>query len=432
MVAADGGNSRVRAQYLPHAKRVDTGITTVAGKFPLTDETRRLLAPRLTEGPNTIIPPKGMGLFTAPHDLGGATAHDGIGVTESEGALMDDTSSYVLWAFGATTSRFPSDVSELPGERLSSATPSPATATRSRPSRATRPRCANTASRGAGGVQDLPPPGPAVPHAEGEGVLLVSPVARRNPGEEGGGMPGVDTLDGLLQAVAEFDTDGYELQVEPAALDRARRSIEESGLLLLGELHGVKENPLVILGLMRHLGLTHLALEWLTDLQPQLEVYRADGTGLDDPLWWLGDGRVTAGHFAMLRAVPGLTVTLFDGGIFTGDWSQRDAVMAERVLAAHAEPALVVAGHAHALTSPTELGLPMGACLASARPSLRSVRIDYGTGSFYNIEPRRVRGYSAGEGLRITDDELVVGLPAFSEATVPHLPVELLRERLDL
>ncbi|MEV5501186.1 NAD(P)/FAD-dependent oxidoreductase [Nonomuraea fuscirosea] len=119
VVAADGGNSRVRRQYLPHAERVDTGITTVAGKFPLTAETRKLLTPRLVEGPNNVIPPQGMGFFTAPHDLGAATARDdGIGGTEQEGALMDNAGSYILWAFGATSGRFPSNLSGMTGEQL--------------------------------------------------------------------------------------------------------------------------------------------------------------------------------------------------------------------------------------------------------------------------------------------------------------------------
>jgi salicylate hydroxylase len=56
VVAADGGNSRVRQQYLPQAERVDTGIITIAGKFPLTDETRKLLPSRLVEGPNNVMP----------------------------------------------------------------------------------------------------------------------------------------------------------------------------------------------------------------------------------------------------------------------------------------------------------------------------------------------------------------------------------------
>jgi hypothetical protein len=243
-------------------------------------------------------------------------------------------------------------------------------------------------------------------------------------------MPSVDTLDGLLRAIAEFDIDHYEPAVEPAALARARRSLDEAGLLLLGEVHGVRENPLVIFALMRLLGLTNLALEWPENLKPLLDAYLADGSGLDHPLWWLGDGRVTAGHLAVLRKIEGLRVTLFDGGSLTDDWSQRDAAMAERVLAARAEPALVVAGNAHTLTSPNDLGMPMGACLAAARPGLESVRVDYGAGSFYNFEPRDVKGSSEEAGLRVAEDGLVVGLPEFGEATVPHLPFELLRERL--
>jgi 2-polyprenyl-6-methoxyphenol hydroxylase-like FAD-dependent oxidoreductase len=118
VVAADGGNSRVRRQYLPHAERVDTGITTVAGKFPLTAETRRLVAPRLLDGPNNVIPPSGMGFFTAPHDLGDGVASGEFGVTEQEGALMDNSSSYILWAFGAPGAGFPTNISEMSGEQL--------------------------------------------------------------------------------------------------------------------------------------------------------------------------------------------------------------------------------------------------------------------------------------------------------------------------
>jgi hypothetical protein len=245
-------------------------------------------------------------------------------------------------------------------------------------------------------------------------------------------MPGVDTVDELRRAIGEFDIDEFELPIEPAALDWARHSLAESGLLLLGEVHGVLENPLIILRLMRALGLRSLALEWPQGLKPQLDAFLAGSDALDHPLWWLGDGSVTAGHFAVLRALIPVTVTLFDGDVVTGDWSQRDATMAQRVLRAHAEPVLVVAGNAHTLTSPSELGLPMGACLASARPAVRSVRIDYGSGDYYNGESRHGRSYCELPGLRIAKEGLVVGLPEFSEATVPHLPVELLAERLGL
>ena len=36
LVGADGANSRVRGQLLPHAHRVDTGVVAVAGRYPLT------------------------------------------------------------------------------------------------------------------------------------------------------------------------------------------------------------------------------------------------------------------------------------------------------------------------------------------------------------------------------------------------------------
>jgi hypothetical protein len=56
------------------------------------------------------------------------------------------------------------------------------------------------------------------------------------------------------------------LVIEPSALAAARRSLEESGFSLLGEVHGALENPLVIRALMRAFGLSGLALEWPEDL----------------------------------------------------------------------------------------------------------------------------------------------------------------------
>src|SRR5262245_21697705 len=69
LVGADGGNSRVRAQYLPHAKRVDTGVTGIQGKVWLTDEARALVPARLTDGPVMIPGPRGNGMFLAMHEF---------------------------------------------------------------------------------------------------------------------------------------------------------------------------------------------------------------------------------------------------------------------------------------------------------------------------------------------------------------------------
>ncbi|SMD26304.1 FAD-dependent oxidoreductase [Kibdelosporangium aridum] len=115
VVGADGGNSRMRKQYLPHAERIDTGIIAIAGKFPLTEETRRLLPSRLVEGPNTIMPPKGCCMFVAPHELGGGVNDETFEYNE---VLFENTQSYVMWAFAANSGRFPVQVSELDGDGL--------------------------------------------------------------------------------------------------------------------------------------------------------------------------------------------------------------------------------------------------------------------------------------------------------------------------
>ena len=79
---------------------------------------------------------------------------------------------------------------------------------------------------------------------------------------------------------------------------------------------------------------------------------------------WSGDGRLTAGHLAVLRrwAVAGLSINLLDGTPLVrprpGEseeemgrrwWSERDAAMADRVLAVSTAPGgwPVVAGNLH-------------------------------------------------------------------------------------
>ena len=64
-------------------------------------------------------------------------------------------------------------------------------------------------------------------------------------------MPSVASLDALHPATAEFVVIDLDLVIEARALAAARRSLDSAGLLLLGEVHGVRENPLVIRTLMK-------------------------------------------------------------------------------------------------------------------------------------------------------------------------------------
>ncbi|MGI8690878.1 MAG: FAD-dependent oxidoreductase [Thermomicrobiales bacterium] len=113
LVAADGASSRVRKQFLPQAERIETGVFTVIGKAPLTDEVRTLLPPQLFDGPASVMAPESKGLFIAvqefrraPHDAGEIGGNDSAADLHP-GLLFDNTADYVMWALGARREKFP-------------------------------------------------------------------------------------------------------------------------------------------------------------------------------------------------------------------------------------------------------------------------------------------------------------------------------------
>ncbi len=241
-------------------------------------------------------------------------------------------------------------------------------------------------------------------------------------------MPGVASLDALQRAVNEFDVTSFCLDVEPAALATARQSLDESGLLLLGEVHGVRQNPLIAHELMVALDVTGLALEWPAGLASATSGFFADGHVPDHPQLWAGDGRITAGHFALLRerflAERLQSLTLFDGVNEVG-WSRREAAMAARILSAQAPGGRtrVLAGNAHTPRPPTGLGIPLGARLAERRPGVREVHVNYGNGSYYNLTPQRFkRQWTLRRRARLRTDgnSLILDLPSPVQARVPH------------
>jgi len=116
LVGADGGNSKVRVQFLPHAERVETGIVGIAGKVPLNEETRGWLPRPILDGMASVSAPKGHFMFCASmiHGknvhasarIGGADAAEEL----HPGLLFDNTSDYVFWAFSARRSSYPHNV----------------------------------------------------------------------------------------------------------------------------------------------------------------------------------------------------------------------------------------------------------------------------------------------------------------------------------
>jgi hypothetical protein len=183
-------------------------------------------------------------------------------------------------------------------------------------------------------------------------------------------------------AALTFAVEELPVEVDTIADARLRTKVAAGGPILVGERHGIEQNPLVAYTLMRRLGVRVLALEWSCELEPVVERFLAGG-GLDvEAMAGSRDGRITAGHFAVLRALrcEGLLdrVVLFDMATWPRTWSERDRGMADRLLAETiGTPALVMAGSLHTRLRRHRHGEPMGAHLTRARPGTVEVRVRY-------------------------------------------------------
>src|SRR5271169_3636964 len=101
LVAADGGGSRVRRQFLPDAQRVETGVVGI-GKIFL-DIARDRIARPLLDGISLVAARGGLGLFVAIQEMNGGPV--GIGGNEPAltgiGNLYENRRSYLMWALSA-------------------------------------------------------------------------------------------------------------------------------------------------------------------------------------------------------------------------------------------------------------------------------------------------------------------------------------------
>ena len=123
LVAADGGGSRVRRQFLPHAERVDTGIIGIAGKVFLDGGNRDRIAAELRNGMTLASGQGGHCLFVALQEINGA-AMSGLGGNDESaaaGAHFDNARSYLMWAFGARREKLGlagRDTDQMSGDEL--------------------------------------------------------------------------------------------------------------------------------------------------------------------------------------------------------------------------------------------------------------------------------------------------------------------------
>ncbi|TDW24085.1 FAD-dependent oxidoreductase [Kribbella kalugense] len=127
LVAADGSGSRVRRQYLPQAKTEETGIVAIAGKLPITDESAKLVSPKVFEGISIVQAPRGFACILHVMEFRwdrDGRVKSGIGGNTEElirhwpGLQFDNTRDYINWGLSATKDKLPANIMEMRGEEL--------------------------------------------------------------------------------------------------------------------------------------------------------------------------------------------------------------------------------------------------------------------------------------------------------------------------
>lgn len=125
LIGADGANSPVRKQYLPHAERVLSDAGGLAARLPLDDDTRAWLPSYLANGMTMVMPKSGSwsmftSAFTGRHTLTSAIA-DGVGLTGlgvDPNRLLDTLEDYVLCTLIVDHRALPENVLDLDGDTL--------------------------------------------------------------------------------------------------------------------------------------------------------------------------------------------------------------------------------------------------------------------------------------------------------------------------
>lgn len=212
----------------------------------------------------------------------------------------------------------------------------------------------------------------------------------------------ISTPTEFAAAVAEHPFQPYAFDAETLA--EARGSLADAGLLLVGEPHGVRETPGLLYALASMLETRAVAFEWsYEEMEEPVRGFLRSGSFDFEQLWSLpasseffcSDGRITAGHFALLGRLYAEgrldQVIVFDR-LDTeplGEWvdyvRMREPEMASRILSEwdRSLPLLVLTGAFHAQLESVD-GEPMAAFLARELPGLKPVMLDYARGHFFS------------------------------------------------
>jgi hypothetical protein len=185
--------------------------------------------------------------------------------------------------------------------------------------------------------------------------------------------------------------------LDPSVAAGIRTALHDEGLLLLGEPHGVYETAAVVYSLAIAFDIRAVAFEWShEEMDREVQAFVRNGVFAFDLLWSLpasaeffcGDGRITAGHFALLQRLRDegrldqvLVFDRLDPEPPANDWRARERELAERLLAEWDDRSqlLVLTGAFHARLDADD-GDTMAMHVARRRPRLATAMLDYAGG----------------------------------------------------
>ena len=126
LIGADGAGSRLRKQRLPHAQMEETGILSLGGKVPITEESKALLSDKVFNGISLVMAPKGFGAILHVMEFkwdrnGGVKqsvgGNDADLISHWPGFLFDNTRDYIMWGVWAARRWFPADPAALSSDQ---------------------------------------------------------------------------------------------------------------------------------------------------------------------------------------------------------------------------------------------------------------------------------------------------------------------------
>ena len=216
--------------------------------------------------------------------------------------------------------------------------------------------------------------------------------------------------------------------IDSAELARARTA--GAGMFVIGEPHGVYETPSVVYNLIVAVEARAVAYEWShEEMDEPVQQFLRLGTIDFEQLWALpasaeffcGDGRITAGHFALLRRLREedrldqvIVFDRLDEPSPTQDRFLRDREMAERLLRAWdgSVPLLVLTGGFHAQLHLAE-GETTAMRLARRQPELLTAMLAYTAGQCWS------RGALHDVSGQMPAAPIMLSVPRASPAVVP-------------